>query len=78
MGDAMTDYDQLCRRMAKRRPVALLQLLLTAFSLHLRYRGWVDARTITWPGDPERTGDVVAVLEALAQPGPLWAFDLEF
>ena len=74
----MTDYDQVSRRMAKLRPVALLQLLLTEFPLHLRYRGWVDARTITWPGDPERTGDVVAVLEALATAGPPWACALEF
>jgi len=74
----MTDYDKVSRRMAKLRPLALLQLLLTAFAQHFRYRGWVDARTITWPNDPERTGDLVALLEALSQPGPPWAFDLEF
>src|ERR1700719_3209410 len=74
----MTDYDKVSRLMAKLRPVAIFHLLLTNFSQHFRYCGWVDVRSITWPGDPERTGDVVALWEARSELGPPWAFDLEF
>jgi hypothetical protein len=74
----MSDYDNAARRTAKLDPLSFLLWLPPAFSAHLRFRRWLDTRTVPFPGDPERTGDTVAELEAIVQPAPLWAFPVEF
>jgi hypothetical protein len=74
----MNDYDNAARRAAKLDPLSFFLWLLLAFPGHLRFRRWLDTRTVPFPGDPERTGDAVAELEAVAQPAPLWAVPVEF
>jgi hypothetical protein len=70
-------YDQGCRYLAKRDPVALLGWLLRETPEELRFRTWLDARTLPFPGDPERICDTVAWLGD-ADPAVEWAVPLEF
>jgi hypothetical protein len=74
----MNDFDLASRRLAKSAPVEFFQWLLTSFSTYLRFNRWEDTRTIPFPGNPERTGDTVAVLEEIQTPGPPWIMPVEF
>jgi hypothetical protein len=58
-------------------PVALLGWLLRETPEELRFRTWLDARTLPFPGDPERICDTVAWLGD-ADPAVEWALPLEF
>jgi hypothetical protein len=75
---AMNDFDLASRRMAKSAPVAFFQWLMTSFSTYLHFNRWEDTRTIPFPGNPERTGDSIAVLEEIQTPGPPWIMPIEF
>jgi hypothetical protein len=70
-------YDQGCRYLAKQDSVALLGWLLRETPEELRFRTWLDARTLPFPGDPERVCDTVAWLGD-ADPAVEWALPLEF
>jgi hypothetical protein len=70
-------FDQACRYLAKLDPVALLCWLLRKTPEQLRFRTWLDTRTLPFPGDPERTCDTVAWLGS-ADPAVEWALVLEF
>jgi hypothetical protein len=59
---ATNRFDQACRYLAKLDPVGLLCWLLRKSPPELRFRAWLDTRTLAFPGDPERTCDTVAWL----------------
>jgi hypothetical protein len=70
-------YDQGSRYLAKLDPIGLLCWLLRETPAELRFRMWLDTRTLPFPGDPERTCDTVAWLGD-ADPAVEWALVLEF
>jgi hypothetical protein len=70
-------FDQACRYLAKLDPVGLLCWLLREMAEELRFRTWLDARTLPFPGDPERICDTVAWLGD-ADPACEWAMPVEF
>jgi hypothetical protein len=70
-------FDQACRYAAKLDASALLCWLLREDPTGLRFRTWLDTRTLPFPGDPERTCDTVAWL-ADADPAVEWAVPVEF
>jgi hypothetical protein len=70
-------YDQACRYAAKMDAVGLLCWLFGETPGQLRFRAWLDTRTLPWPGDPERTCDTVAWLSD-ADPAVEWAAAVEF
>src|SRR5881275_2708228 len=74
---AINRFDQASRYAAKLDPVGLLGWLLGEEPAELRFRGWLDTRTLPFPGDPERTLDTVAWLGD-ADPAVEWAIPVEF
>jgi hypothetical protein len=70
-------FDQACRYGAKLDPVGLLCWLLGETPDELRFRTWLDARTVAFPGTPTRTCDTVAWL-ADEDPAVEWAVPVEF
>jgi hypothetical protein len=70
-------FDQASRYAAKLDAVGLLCWLLREDATELRFRTWLDTRTLPFPGEPERTCDTVAWL---ADPDPAveWAIPVEF
>jgi hypothetical protein len=73
-----TPYDQACRYLAKLEPPAFLAWLLDLPPDQLGFRGWLDARRLRFPGEPNRTCDTVAFLENVAEAGEPWAVPVEF
>ena len=74
---ATNPFDQASRYAAKLDPVGFLCWLLSEVAALLRFRGWLDTRTLPFPGDPERTCDTVAWLGD-ADPDVSWAVPVEF
>jgi hypothetical protein len=70
-------FDQASRYAAKLDAIAFLCWLLREDPAGLRFRTWLDTRTLPFPGDPERTCDTVAWL-ADADPAVEWAVAVEF
>ncbi len=70
-------YDQASRYAAKLEAVGFLGWLLREETDQLRFRGWLDTRTLPFPGDPERICDTVAWLGD-ADPAVEWAVPVEF
>jgi hypothetical protein len=55
-------FDQACRYAAKLDPLGFLGWLFGGTDMP--FLGWLDTRTLPFPGDPERTCDTVAGLDA--------------
>jgi len=70
-------FDQASRYAAKLDAPRILSWLLREEPSTLRFRGWLDARTLPFPGDPERICDTVAWLSD-ADPAVEWALPVEF
>jgi hypothetical protein len=70
-------FDQASRYTAKVDAAGFLACLLGESAAELRFRTWLDTRTLPFPGDPERTCDTVAWL-ADADPAVEWALPVEF
>jgi hypothetical protein len=70
-------FDQASRYAAKLDAVGFLCWLLREDAAELRFRLWLDTRTLPFPGDPERTCDTVAWLGD-ADPAVEWAVPVEF
>jgi hypothetical protein len=70
-------YDQASRYAAKLDAVGFLGWLLRDEPDDLRFRAWLDTRTLPFPGDPERICDTVAWLGD-ADPAVEWAVPIEF
>ena len=69
----MNDFDQASRYGAKLDPPEFTRWLLPALALRLVYRGWLDARRLPFPGEPDRICDTVAEFEDADVPGLRWA-----
>ena len=61
---ATNPFDQASRYAAKLDAAGHLAWLLRLAPAALPFRGWLDTRTLPFPGDPERTCDTVAWLGA--------------
>jgi len=70
-------FDQASRYAAKLDAVGFLAWLLKEEPTEVRFRLWLDTRTLPFPGDPERTCDTVAWLSD-ADPAIEWALPVEF
>ena len=74
----MNDYDKASRYAVKMDPLAFLRWLIPGMDLDLEFRGWIDTRTLPFPGDPDRTCDTVARLSFASDPISQWALVGEF
>ena len=74
----MNVYDQAARFAAKADPAGFLRWLVPGLPPGLEFRGWLDARTLPFPGEPDRTCDTVAELVDPSEPGARWALATEF
>jgi hypothetical protein len=63
-------FDQASRYLAKLDPPAFFAWLLRLGDDRFCFRGWIDARQVRFPGDPDRTCDTVAFLEEVLQIAP--------
>jgi hypothetical protein len=70
-------FDQASRYTAKMDPTGFSAWLLGVPALPLPFVGWLDTRTLPFPGDPERTCDTVACLDDGSRSAP-WAVAIEF
>jgi hypothetical protein len=73
----MFRHGQASRYTAKLDAVGFLCWLLREDAAELRFRTWLDTRTLPFPGELERTCDTVAWL-ADADPAIEWAVPVEF
>jgi hypothetical protein len=71
-------FDQAARYAAKLDPLAFLLWLLPRLAAAARFVGWLDTRTVPYPGDPDRTCDTVAGLAEVTDPPRRWALPIEF
>jgi hypothetical protein len=71
-------FDQASRYTAKLDPLGLLRWLLLRLAATIHFRLWLDARTLPFPGHPDRTCDTVAGLVDDAAPDRWWALPIEF
>jgi len=72
------DYDRAARYLAKMEPEAFCSWCLRLSRESFRFVGWLDTRTIPFPGSADRTCDTVAHVERTDPPGQPWAIPLEF
>lgn len=59
----MGAYDQAARFAAQADPEFVVHRVLAATGAALRFREWLDTRTIPLPGGPDRVADLVAALD---------------
>ena len=57
-------FDQAARFSVQSDPLGFLRWLIPGLDQALRFHGWLDTRTLPFPGDPDRTCDTVAELAA--------------
>jgi hypothetical protein len=74
----MNAYDQAVRFTVKADPAGFVRWLVPGLPPTLEFRGWLDARTLPFPGEPDRTCDTVAELFDPADPSIRWALATEF
>jgi hypothetical protein len=75
---AQNEFDQASRYAAKLDPAGFLSWLLRLPLEAFLFRGWLDTRTLPFPGERDRIRDTVAHLEDLAMNGMPWALPVEF
>jgi hypothetical protein len=71
-------FDQGARYTAKLDPPGFLAWLLPGTEATLTFQGWLDTRSIPFPGDPDRICDTVAALSESTNHGAWWAMPIEF
>src|SRR5207237_15870 len=74
----MNDYDQAARFATKINPTGFFGWAFRAASATLRFRGWLDTRTLPFPGEPDRICDTVAEFEDTSAPGRTLIAVVEF
>jgi hypothetical protein len=74
----MNPYDQSARFVAKADPAGFVRWLVPSLPDGLGFQGWLDTRTLPFPGEPDRTSDTVAELFDPAEPRVRWALVTEF
>lgn len=77
-GVTLGQFDQATRYAAKLDPPGFLRWLLSDLAPALAFRGWLDTRTLPFPGEPDRTCDTVAELAQGTTSDPWWALVIEF
>ncbi len=75
---AQNEFDQACRYAAKLDSDGFLAWLLRLERQAFLFRGWLDTRTIPFPGEADRTCDTVAHLEETTAGHVPWAVTVEF
>lgn len=73
----MNVFDQAARYAAKLDPAPFFRWLLPRLDPALAFTGWLDTRTLPFPGEPDRTCDTVAGFRNAADPEQHWAVVLE-
>jgi hypothetical protein len=72
-------FDQAARYSVQSDPPGFLRWIVPGLPPALRFQGWLDTRTLPFPGTPDRTCDTVADLaEEDAETGRRWAIVNEF
>ena len=63
-------FDQANRYGVQPDPIGYFRWLIPGLDPALGFHGWLDTRTVPFPGEPDRTSDTVAHLAADVQSGP--------
>jgi hypothetical protein len=63
--------DQAARFAAQAEPTVVVRRVLAPTGLTRAFREWLDTRTVSLPGGPDRIADLVAALDAAPQEEPL-------
>lgn len=71
-------FDQASRYAARADRGVVPQRLLEKSGLTLVSGGWFDTRALPLPGGPDRTADLVAILQDSSHPDKPWLMVLEF
>ena len=71
-------FDQGSRYLAKLDPPGFLRWLEPSFEDPLVFNGWLDTRSIPFPGVPDRTCDTVAEIRDSTKRATSWAIPIEF
>lgn len=74
----MGQFDQAARYAAKLDALGFLRWLLLGLEPELTFGGWLDTRTLPFPGEPERTCDTVAGLSQATDVDSVLALVIEF
>src|SRR5437899_2449493 len=69
---AMGVFDRAARFAAQADPGVVPRRLLAGSGLLLRFRDWLDTRTLPLPGGPDRTADLVVALDDPAAADKPW------
>ena len=70
----MGAFDQAARYAARAAPEAVLDQLVGSF----RFREWLDTRKLPFPGQPDRTADLIAAMDDPNDPSAPWLVVIEF
>jgi len=71
-------FDQACRYITKKNPGGMRSWLLPGLPPAVQFAGWLDTRSIPFPGEPDRVCDTVAHLVDTRGPRVHWALPIEF
>jgi hypothetical protein len=74
----MNVFDQSARFVAKSDPAGFLRWLIPGLPSALAFQGWLDTRTLPFPGEADRTCDTVVELFDPSDPSTRWAVATEF
>ena len=74
----MNRYDQAARYSPRSDPLGFLRWVVRGLDPALRFQGWLDTRTLPFPGTPDRTCDTVAELAEVVEALRRWALVTEF
>jgi hypothetical protein len=74
----MNAYDQSARYVVKADPAGFFRWLVPGMPPGLEFQGWLDTRTLPFPGEADRTSDTVAELFDPIEPRVRWALVTEF
>jgi len=71
-------FDQAARFSVQPDPLGFFRWMIRGLDPALGFHGWLDTRTVPFPGERDRTCDTVAHLAADVQAGPQFAVVNEF
>jgi hypothetical protein len=70
-------FDQAARYFVRTDPPAVLAWALDSAPADFRFAGWLDTRSVPFPGETDRVGDLVARVERADPPGEPWLVAVE-
>jgi hypothetical protein len=70
-------FDQAARYFVRTDPPTVLGWLLESPPGEFRFLGWLDTRSVPFPGETDRVGDLVARVERTNPPGEPWLVAVE-